>query len=74
MSFAPQRPGFGYGYQWWAYPDGAYGAQGIFGQAITIVPAKRLVIAYVGNWAQASGGPERARLLALSQKIAASLD
>jgi len=74
VSFAPEMPGFGYGYQWWAYPEGAYGAQGIFGQAITIVPAKRLVIAYVGNWPRASGGPERARLLALSQKIAASLD
>lgn len=74
VSFAPEMPGFGYGYQWWAYPEGAYGAQGIFGQAITIVPAKRLVIAYVGNWPRASGGPERARLLALSRKIAASLD
>ncbi len=66
--------GFGYGYQWWTYPQGTYGAQGIFGQGITLVPDKGLVVAYVGNWSRASGGPERARLLAATQKIAASLD
>ncbi|MFM7404539.1 MAG: serine hydrolase domain-containing protein [Erythrobacter sp.] len=73
VDFAPQEPGFGYGYQWWTYPGGAYGAQGIFGQGITLVPAKGLVIAYVGNWAQASGGPERDRFLAISQTIADSI-
>lgn len=45
--------GYGYGYQWWAYPQG-FGAQGIFGQAITIVPESRLVIAVVGNYPAAS--------------------
>lgn len=74
VDFAPRAPGFGYGYQWWTYPAGAFGAQGIFGQGITLVPAKGLVIAYVGNWTRASGGPERARLLAASQKIAAEAD
>ena len=63
--------GFGYGYQWWTYPGATYGAQGIFGQGITLYPDKGVVFAYVGNWAQASGGPERARFLALSQKVAA---
>ena len=63
--------GFGYGYQWWTYPQGTYGAQGIFGQAITLFPDKRVVVAYVGNWAQASGGPERGQFLDLSRKIAA---
>jgi CubicO group peptidase (beta-lactamase class C family) len=66
--------GFGYGYQWWTYPQGAYGAQGIFGQGITLMPDKRLVVAYVGNWSRASGGRERSRMLAATQKIAASLD
>lgn len=56
----PQRPGYGYGYQWWSYPDGAYGAQGIFGQGITIDPEERLVVAVVSNQPQATGGPERA--------------
>lgn len=63
--------GFGYGYQWWTYPGGTYGAQGIFGQGITLYPDKGVVFAYVGNWAQASGGPERARFLELSRKVAA---
>lgn len=55
-----QRPGFGYGYQWWSYPGGAYGAQGIFGQSITIDPAAKLVVAIVSNQPRATGGPERA--------------
>jgi CubicO group peptidase (beta-lactamase class C family) len=63
--------GFGYGYQWWTYPQGTYGAQGIFGQGITIFPQQRVVVAYVGNWAQASGGAERGQFLDLSRKVAA---
>lgn len=46
--------GYGYGYQWWTYPEG-FGAQGIFGQAITIVPAQKLVIAVVSNYPTATG-------------------
>jgi len=65
--------GFGYGYQWWTYPQGTYGAQGIFGQGITIFPDKKVVFAYIGNWQDASGGPERGQLLDLSRKIAAEV-
>ena len=65
--------GFGYGYQWWTYPQGTYGAQGIFGQAITLFPDKKVVFAYVGNWATASGGPERGQFLDLSRKVAAEV-
>lgn len=64
--------GFGYGYQWWTYPQGTYGAQGIFGQGITIFPEQKVVFAYVGNWATASGGPERGQFLDLARKVAAS--
>lgn len=64
--------GFGYGYQWWTYPQGTYGAQGIFGQAITLFPEQRVVVAYIGNWSQASGGPMRGQWLDLSRKIAAA--
>lgn len=64
--------GFGYGYQWWTYPQGTYGAQGIFGQGITLFPDKRMVFAYIGNWKQASGGPERGEFLDLARKIAAA--
>ncbi|RYD67743.1 MAG: class A beta-lactamase-related serine hydrolase [Sphingomonadales bacterium] len=38
-------PGYGYGYQWWTYPQGRYGAQGIFGQTIRIDPKTKTVIA-----------------------------
>jgi len=74
VNFGPRAPGFGYGYQWWAYPGGNYGAQGIFGQGITLVPEKGLVIAFVGNWSKASGGPERMRLLGLTPRIIAEAD
>ncbi len=66
--------GFGYGYQWWTYPQGTYGAQGIFGQGITIFPEQKVVFAYVGNWATASGGPERGQFLDLARKVAAEVE
>lgn len=64
-------PGFGYGYQWWTYP-GAYGAQGIFGQAITIVPEDRLVVAVVSNWPVASSRDLRFQWGEVVQTIAAA--
>ncbi|RXZ65816.1 serine hydrolase domain-containing protein [Pelagerythrobacter rhizovicinus] len=68
---ALNTPGFGYGYQWWTYP-GAYGAQGIFGQAITVVPEDRLVVAVVSNWPVASSRDLRLQWGGLVQKIAAA--
>ncbi|MEM6907679.1 MAG: serine hydrolase [Pseudomonadota bacterium] len=62
---------FGYGYQWWTYPGGNYGAQGIFGQAITIVPQKKLVIAVVSNWPTATGSELSAARQAILSKILA---
>lgn len=46
--------GFGYGYQWWTYPGGAYGAQGIYGQTIMVHPASKTVIAMVSAWPKAT--------------------
>jgi CubicO group peptidase (beta-lactamase class C family) len=37
--------GSGYGYQWWARPDGAFEGRGIYGQTLHIDPKRRLVIA-----------------------------
>ncbi len=63
--------GFGYGYQWWTYPRGNYGAQGIFGQAITIVPEKNLVVAVVSNWPTATTSDYRNKWRNLIGEIAA---
>ncbi len=46
--------GKGYGYQWWTYDDGAFAAQGIFGQGIFIDPKRKLVIASNSNWPKAT--------------------
>ncbi|MGB7372195.1 serine hydrolase domain-containing protein [Erythrobacter sp.] len=61
--------GFGYGYQWWTYP-GAYGAQGIFGQSITIVPEADTVVAIVSNWPRATSNDNRNRWRDLVGRIA----
>ena len=49
-------PGFGYGYQWWTYPEGRYGAQGILGQIIRVDPKTRTVIAISSAWPRATDG------------------
>ena len=66
-----ENGGFGYGYQWWAYPGGNFGAQGIFGQSITLVPSKRLVVAVVSNWATATSAANRTEMRTLVERIAA---
>lgn len=63
--------GFGYGYQWWTYPGGAFGAQGIFGQAIMIVPDRRIIIAVVSNWPQATSSENRQKMRELVAAITA---
>lgn len=63
--------GFGYGYQWWTYPGGNYGAQGIFGQAITIVPQDNLVVAVVSNWPTATTSDYRNKWRAMIGEIVA---
>ena len=63
--------GFGYGYQWWTYPGG-YGAQGIFGQSITLVPEEDLVVTVVGNWPTATSSTHRARWRDIVGEIAAA--
>ena len=47
-------PGVGYGYQWWTFADGSFTARGIFGQTIFIDPKRQLVVAFNGNWPNAS--------------------
>ena len=47
-------PGVGYGYQWWTFADGSFTARGIFGQTIFIDPKRQLVVAFNGNWENAT--------------------
>ncbi len=49
-------PGYGYGYQWWTYPEGRFGAQGIFGQSIRVDPKSKVVIAVSAAAPKASDG------------------
>ena len=51
----------GYGYQWWIPPgdDGAFEAQGIFGQSIYVNPKMHVVIVQSSAWPEPlGGGPE----------------
>ncbi len=63
--------GFGYGYQWWTYPVG-YGAQGIFGQSITILPEQDMVVTIVSNWPAATGRAFSDPRLALVTRLMAA--
>jgi CubicO group peptidase (beta-lactamase class C family) len=66
------RPGFGYGYQWWTFPQGRFGAQGIFGQSITIDPRSKVVIAISADAPKASDPMYGAARLALLEKLFAA--
>ncbi len=68
------RPGAGYGYQWWTYDDGSFAAQGIFGQGIFIDPARRLVIAGVGNWPTATDAALGGERLAFYRSVQSAID
>ena len=61
--------GYGYGYQWWTYPGG-YGAQGIFGQAITLIPSRGMLLAVVSNWPTATAEGNRRKFEAVLGEIA----
>ena len=66
------RPGYGYGYQWWTYPGGRFGANGIFGQNILIDPARKLVIAMVSAWPRATDRQLSVDRAAFQEKLAAA--
>jgi CubicO group peptidase (beta-lactamase class C family) len=51
------KPGRGYGYQWWTYDDGSFAARGIFGQGIFLDPKRRLVIVSHANWGGGATDP-----------------
>ena len=45
--------GGGYGYFWWIRSQGGYAAEGIYGQAIVVIPEERLVVAINSAWPSA---------------------
>ena len=65
--------GFGYGYQWWTYPAGAFGAVGIFGQSITLFPDEQLVVVILSNWPKATGADLTVPRAALFAQIHAAV-
>lgn len=67
-----QQPGFGYGYQWWTYPGNKFGGQGIFGQSVTLLPERGLVVAIVSSWPKATERERSRARLALFEKLAAA--
>ena len=60
-----------YGYKWWLYGDGRYGARGVFGQAIFVDPAADLVVAAHSNGQVASGSDHNRELDAALMAISA---
>jgi CubicO group peptidase (beta-lactamase class C family) len=64
----------GYGYQWWTVSDGAYQAQGIFGQGIFIDPKRKLVIASNSNWPRATDEPSAQARQAFYKLVQAAID
>jgi CubicO group peptidase (beta-lactamase class C family) len=65
-------PGFGYGYQWWTYPGGLFGGQGIFGQSITVDPKNKIVIAMLSSWPKASDREQSMQRFAFMQQLMAA--
>ncbi len=48
---AIEKPGRGYGYQWWTYDDGSFAAQGHFGQTVFVDPKRKIVVAINADYA-----------------------
>jgi CubicO group peptidase (beta-lactamase class C family) len=53
-----ERPGLGYGYQWWTRDGGTFQAIGIHGQLLHIDRARRVVVVINSAW-QEAGSPAR---------------
>ena len=48
----------GYGYLWWTFHSGIYGAEGIFGQHMRFFPEQDILIVTLSNWPSAVGSEE----------------
>lgn len=57
------QPGEGYGFMWWTKDDGTFGAYGIFGQSISLDPARRSVVVILSAWPTAIGRSQQRQAL-----------
>ena len=48
----------GYGYLWWTFQSGIYGAEGIFSQHMRFFPEQDILIVTLSNWPSAGGSDE----------------
>jgi CubicO group peptidase (beta-lactamase class C family) len=71
---ATDRPGRGYGYQWWTWDTGGFAAIGIYGQLVHIDPSRRLVVAISSAWPVATGQAQSDARSAILLRIAAAVD
>ena len=69
-------PGYplGYQFQWWCLPDGAFEAQGVFGQFIYVDPKRDLVIAKTSAWEDFWVEAKEAEFLKLIAAVTAAID
>jgi CubicO group peptidase (beta-lactamase class C family) len=68
------RPGRGYGYQWWTWDTGGFAALGIYGQLIHLDPSRRLVVAMSSAWPVATGQAQADARAAFLASVAAAVD
>ena len=73
-STTPSTAYEGYGYQWWLPSEGAFMADGIFGQTIWIHPTTRTIIVTHGAWPAAVGRELEARRAAMLLALHGALD
>ena len=74
QSTAPSKGSEGYGYYWWLQGQGAYAAEGVFGQFIWIDPSSNVVIAMQSAWPTAWDDTYEDEVIGLFQQIATKLD
>ncbi len=74
QSTAPSKGSEGYGYYWWLQGQGAYAAEGVFGQFIWIDPSSNVVIAMQSAWPTAWNDTYEDEVIGLFQQIATKLD
>tara|TARA_B110000483_G_scaffold237819_1_gene313292 strand:+ start:49 stop:1236 length:1188 start_codon:yes stop_codon:yes gene_type:complete len=74
QSTAASKGSKGYGYYWWLQEEGAYAAEGVFGQFIWIDPSRNVVIAMQSAWPTAWDDAYEAEVIGLFQEIATKLD